>query len=1422
MPILVHITQQAYNDGKRHGIADDRLRQFADRIEETQLLESFERNNPYPCLVKKQFYGRDKRLVAMQRNVENDTVIVLLRLLIRGSSEYADNFEGKRTEETTLRYLDTQYRNELDDDRLMAIVKERNRKAPPPALPAVSSEEEGFLWSPIYAGFDDDTLVCESHEFVEDIGRPELKTQLVRVPEMVIEAVGAEPNQVSIITSSQNSRLVLIVYNSPSTDQCVLLRLLHACSEGELATIRSDWHGKLDGCDHLRLLRFCRVSYPSLVCGDEQIWVSIHDNADDFENIANLSLSPEEGDILNSCDMHEGKRSGFPLFINGRAGSGKSTLLQYLFAFCFQRWLATLAPSAGIASCPLYMASSKTLLDIAHRSALSILSMNSQRLLEEQVFDEAARETLAGCFKQTSEYLHSLLSSGDQKKFSFENRIDYASFRRLWDKQFGKEPRALRDYGPQVSWHIIRGLIKGFSPAELLEADEYEDLPKDERSVSKATFQLVHDRVWEKWYKPLCSSRQMWDDQDLVRYLLEHELLPRTHVAVFCDEAQDFTRVELEALYRCSVFSNRMLVSQSIKRIPFVFAGDPFQTLNPTGFRWESVQAAFTERIVESLYRFDRRTTVPELHYEELTFNYRSAKRIVHFCNSIQASRALLFDHTSLRPQATWRIQDDQSAPVFLDKADVQVRQSLKEQSDLVLIVPCEEGEETEFVSNDCFLKDIVELDDEGVPLNVQSASRSKGLEFRRVALYGWSERPEAQRIAQLLRKDAKVNVDIDEKLHLEYFMNNLYVAASRAQRRLFVLDDKGSLDGLWWIVHDQEHIQKILVGLPDAWQSQVGTMVSGGSDSFQFDKDTNKRRAEQQKAEGLAKQSAFTLKQAAQYFELDDNLVEANRCRGLAFLYAQRYKESARYFEDAGDHTDAVGSLWRGRHFPEIAEFVRRHPEQASLPECETATFLTDPDATSRECVELLQNLSETTSRDDRRSSDLRNQLWSDAVERVLKKTRDNMRAQGSSAIEADLIADKLDELLVHGLSVDNTVLAAIHFQAENYKKVVELLADSPSSGLYRDARALSVLSAADSGKSISQDDAAMVGDYLLRRVRPEYGRASEYFARSGELGKQLDCLREATDADGIRDNELLEVLAFAVDGTLEHSDWRNLISILTRGQPKEALSSPKRRRSKTSEKHRILKLISKAELPWKKVIPYLAKSKSLSDVTGQDKQQVQEYLKGLVGNQDWRKYVHPAVMGAAIERAGKDIDALVFYEEWKNRDIRPDEKRYAQVRWVVCKLRQAERQNSSSNRKEAQRVMEKYDWDDDVTRDEYPNLEDGERFQPPKIGGELLETGSSEQAPVQLHDRQTTVIGDLEFKFVRLKGWVNIESDDGLRARVVISEQRIESLDVQFLDLEDKSSKCDQWNLHVIWMPKCIVKLKCAGQELFTPPLD
>ena len=53
---------------------------------------------------------------------------------------------------------------------------------------------------------------------------------------------------------------------------------------------------------------------------------------------------------------------------------------------------------------------------------------------------------------------------------------------------------------------------------------------------------------------------------------------------------------------------------------------------------------------------------------------------------------------------------------MFFETGDVQMEAALREQSDLVLIVPCEEGEEVEYVTKDLYLKSFVQFDDTGTP----------------------------------------------------------------------------------------------------------------------------------------------------------------------------------------------------------------------------------------------------------------------------------------------------------------------------------------------------------------------------------------------------------------------------------------------------------------------------------------------------------------------------------------------------------------------------------------------------------------------------------------------------------------------------------------------------------------------------------
>ena len=167
---------------------------------------------------------------------------------------------------------------------------------------------------------------------------------------------------------------------------------------------------------------------------------------------------------------------------------------------------------------------------------------------------------------------------------------------------------------------------------------------------------LIYDRITchANWYKPLCEEHGYWDNQDLTAAVLEHaarEDLSK-YPGIFCDEAQDFTRNELELILNLSVFPRRKIATHELTRVPFAFAGDPFQTLNPTGFSWNSVRAGFHEKLVRHLDKTASGRL--SMNYKELSYNYRSSKHIVGLTNLIQLTRGLLFDIRDLKPQKAW------------------------------------------------------------------------------------------------------------------------------------------------------------------------------------------------------------------------------------------------------------------------------------------------------------------------------------------------------------------------------------------------------------------------------------------------------------------------------------------------------------------------------------------------------------------------------------------------------------------------------------------------------------------------------------------------------------------------------------------------------------------------------------------------
>ena len=241
------------------------------------------------------------------------------------------------------------------------------------------------------------------------------------------------------------------------------------------------------------------------------------------------------------------------------------------------------------------------------------------------------------------------------------NRVSFARFNREfyvpWRRGSpGTSPPA------EYVWHSIRTFIKGMGgdKSKYLTIEDREEHPEIRGQYTEERWREMIG-VGKK-YREYLIMNHLWDDLDLAlaalrsinndehRYCKECSGFSQKAVGkgpwekecklcddeckierpkhshfneIYLDEAQDLTRVEFDFLTKLIHPEPNVAVIRGEQ--PLVFAGDPNQTVNPTGFNWKHiVRLIFKEKAAE---------------VNQLVTNHRSHACIVALSNNIQRMR---------------------------------------------------------------------------------------------------------------------------------------------------------------------------------------------------------------------------------------------------------------------------------------------------------------------------------------------------------------------------------------------------------------------------------------------------------------------------------------------------------------------------------------------------------------------------------------------------------------------------------------------------------------------------------------------------------------------------------------------------------------------------------------------------------------
>ncbi|WBM74261.1 hypothetical protein [Saprospira grandis] len=567
-----------------------------------------------------------------------------------------------------------------------------------------------------------------------------------------------------------------------------------ATFEKQLISFKEDSQAK-------KLDRLAVRAYGEEVLYSDELWeMIVPKQIQDFKENINLALSPEQEQLLRTFD--------FPLMIDGQAGSGKSTMLYYLYRNILKVYLEKPAQLSAEGwslhiDPPLYLSYNKKLLKAAENTIRNLLRSSSEESMELekriqaedfQRFFSSFRDLLLKIYRQASE---------DRQQYKALKYVDFARF----SEEYAADCKDASKVSAEVAWYIIRSYIKGYQK-EILGEDDFNLISKKDRSIiNPELFKRVHQGPY-KWYKRRCEERGLWDEQDLVReILIKGWYTDSSYSFLVCDESQDFSRLEINLLLRLSQYSNFNL--EDVRQLPLIFAGDPFQAVNPTGFRWALLKGSLGNLLGEMQEQLSREHLSPP-DIEPLHHNYRSTSSIIQLANIIQYKRRDFPASKDILPQTVYKDAEGSLAPsVFcFGPAEQEVNSELLKRLDATTFllpfdriegVQLSELEESAIPMFEALALAFGQEETKNKPIsNLETALSAKGLEYPNIILYGFG----AYLAEQGLSLDLLIEQLSDEQqFKLNYFYNKLYVALTRAKDRLYIIDNQAGISALWSIL---------------------------------------------------------------------------------------------------------------------------------------------------------------------------------------------------------------------------------------------------------------------------------------------------------------------------------------------------------------------------------------------------------------------------------------------------------------------------------------------------------------------------------------------------------------------------------------------------------------------------------------------
>ncbi len=619
----------------------------------------------------------------------------------------------------------------------------------------------------------------------------------------------------------------------------------------------------------------------------DNLWFPIEKNSE----LDNLALLSEQIDLLNNI------REQLPIYIYGQAGSGKSTILYYVFANLY--YLSLLNPV--LQERMIFLSENQELLKRTKQIVRSMLLNNPHWNLNA---DDV--KNLDKYFKTFRDFIIDLIPQKYKENFPEDKYLNFPLFKKLYFADHSLY-RVRKDISPEEAWFTITTFIYGYDLEKIYLSDDYDNINKKFRKhIPKERYIRVEKEILP-FYEKLINKDGYWDRLKAIKFINETLGFSPDYLAIICDESQDFSRAEIMFILRQLELSKYDL--SDLDSLPLLFAGDQNQTVNPTGYRDDDIRAIIHNEL--NTIKFSG-----ELHAFESRYNYRSIKQIVYLADIIQYYRNKVLSLKIERPQIPKR-QDDITSNILFSYKFLQDKPSLKEDIKKrvkykMFIIPADIFEKQEYLRKNSLLKELADTND-----LIRTAVEAKGIDYKQVVIYGFGEYF-IENFSDSLEFESS-----DENLAFiyKYFFNKLYVAITRAQNELIIIDSDRAWHNFWKKLINQDITDERWSFLND----EKGNLIIKDLDSsISLVKESKKENAleaaEKEMEMGQMEANPDRLKIAANLFYTYGETYKADYCYALSQEYLGNFQEAIKYYKKIGQLDKVSAILFSLQEFEKLA----------------------------------------------------------------------------------------------------------------------------------------------------------------------------------------------------------------------------------------------------------------------------------------------------------------------------------------------------------------------------------------------------------------------------------------------------------------------------------------------------------------------